>query len=125
MSDSIRILGRATPPAAGSQHTTLYTVGRRGDAGTDSLSGNRPGVQTIISSIVVCESNNVAATITISVVPQGDTRESKNEIFSSYALGQRETKIISAGITLSQGDSVTVYASTAHINFFAFGAETT
>ena len=122
MPDAIKILGRSTP---GTSHTTIYTAGRRGDQATDSLSGNRPAVQTVVSSIVVSETNNVAATFTISIVPDGDTRASKNEIFSTYPLGQRETKIISAGITLSQGDSITVYASTSNVNFFAFGAETT
>lgn len=121
MADSIRILGTSTP---GTTHTNLFVCGKRSDATTDSLRGFRPGVQAVVSSIVVCETNNASATITISVVPDGETRAAAYEIFSTYAIGARDTKIISAGITLNQGDKITVYASTSTVNFFAFGAET-
>ena len=123
MADSIKFLGRSNP---GTTHTPIYTCGRRGDESTDSLRGGRPGFSTVISSIIVCETNNLASAFTIRVVPYSVTTISDNryDIFSASSIGARNTKIISPGITISQGDYITVYGSTANVNFFVFGAET-
>ena len=117
---AIKMLGKVS---GATSKTVAFASGRRSEAGT-SLGGIRPQVTAIVSSIVVCETGDSAATFRVSVAAYGTgTTANPDLILYDVALSAKQTKAFSLGITLSQGDFVEVYASSANINFFVFGAE--
>jgi hypothetical protein len=109
MSSSYKILGQSIPAATTA--ATLYTV--------------PSSTSTVVSTISIC--NQAAASITyrIAVVKSGDTLATKHYVAFGTSLAANGTTFLTLGVTLSAGDSISVYSSTATTSFNAYGVELT
>lgn len=104
-----KILGQ-TQTGAGAD-ATLYTV----PASTD----------TVVSTIVVCETNGVAGTFKISPKTATATTTAATAIAWNMAIAANQTITLTLGITLAAASLLVVQGSTANITFSAFGQENT
>lgn len=102
-----KVLGQANPSATTA--TTLYTV---------------PSAKTtVISTLVIANLSSTAATYRVAIRPAGASLASTHYIAYDVALSGNDSTALTLGITLEATDVVTVYASTANVNFTAFGDE--
>jgi hypothetical protein len=95
-------------PAATTQ-TNLYTV--------------PAGDETVISSLVISNSQGSSSSFRIAVIPSGQTLENKHYIAFDVPIGVNTTIALTIGITLAAGDSITVYSAATRLGFSAFGVE--
>jgi hypothetical protein len=102
-----KVLGQSNPAATTA--TTLYTVPSAKSA--------------VISTLVVANLSTSAATYRIAVRPAGASLANTHYIAYDVALSANDSTALTLGITLATTDVVTVYASSANINFTAFGDE--
>lgn len=103
-----KIMGQVAPAAT--TETLLYTA----------------GAQFVGSSIAICNQAASAATFRIAVVPLAITTSpvpAKHWIVYGATVAANDTTIITPGITLSTGDKIVVFASTATMSFSVFGSE--
>lgn len=105
-----KILGQANPAAA--TDGVLYTV----PASTDSL----------ISSIVVCETNGVATTIRISMkAVVGTTTTAATAIAWDMSIAANSTVVIAVGATIQAAGGLVVRSVSGNVTFTASGQENT
>jgi glucose-6-phosphate dehydrogenase assembly protein OpcA len=109
MATTYKVLGQLAPSATTA--TTLYTV----PAATSS----------IISTLVVANRANTAATYRIAIRVAGATLANEDYLAYDVTVGANDSTTLTLGITLAATDVVTVYASTANLSFNAFGSEIT
>ena len=102
-----KVLGQVNPSATTA--TTLYTVPAAKSA--------------VISTLVVANLSTSAATYRVAIRPGGATLASTHYIAYDVALSANDSTALTLGITLATTDVVTVYASSANVNFSAFGDE--
>ena len=102
-----KVLGQRNPSATTAE--ALYTVPSAKSA--------------VISTLVVANLSSTAATYRIAVRPAGATLAATHYIAYDVALSANDSTALTLGITLATTDVVTVYASTANVNFTAFGDE--
>jgi hypothetical protein len=102
-----KVLGQVNPSATTA--TTLYTVPSAKSA--------------VISTLVVANLSTSAATYRVAIRPGGATLASTHYIAYDVALSANDSTALTLGITLATTDVVTVYASSANVNFSAFGDE--
>jgi hypothetical protein len=107
MPTTYKVLAQLAPSATTA--TTLYTVGS--------------GKSAVISTLVVANRANTAATYRIAVRPAGATLANEHYIAYDVTVGANDSTTLTLGITLAATDVVTVYASTANLSFTAFGSE--
>ena len=108
MADNLKVLGQLAPDAT--TETVLYTV---------------PGeTQTTVSSIVACNRSSGALTIRVAVRPLGATVEDKHYLYYGKSVAANDSVFLIIGITLSDNDIVSVYASSGDMSFSIFGVET-
>lgn len=107
MPTNYKILGQIATAAATS--TTLYTV--------------PTSTQTVVSSVVVTNRDSAAATYRISAASAGAALANSQYIAYDVTVGGNDSTIITIGATLNASDIIRVYASTANLNFIAFGSE--
>lgn len=108
---SYKILAQAMTLASNAQ-VTLLTVGS--------------GKSISVSSIIVTNTSASARTYRIAVLPSaeaGGSVSSKHYIAYDATLSPNETREIRGGITLTAGDQVRVYGSTAEIAVNMYGVE--
>jgi hypothetical protein len=102
-----KVLGQVNPAATTPQ--TLYTV---------------PSAKsTVISTLVVANLASSAATYRIAIRPAGAALAANQYIAYDVALSANDSTALTLGITLATTDIVTIYASSANVNFTAFGDE--
>ena len=102
-----KVLGQVNPSATTA--TTLYTV---------------PAAKsTVISTLVVANLASSAATYRIAIRPAGAALAANQYIAYDVALSANDSTALTLGITLATTDVVTIYASSANVNFTAFGDE--
>jgi glucose-6-phosphate dehydrogenase assembly protein OpcA len=104
---SKKVLGQSNPSAVTA--TTLYTV--------------PSAKESVISSISVCNLASSSATYRIAIRPAGASLANQHYLAYDVTVGASDTTIITVGITLTTGDVIKVYASTATVAFQAFGNE--
>lgn len=127
MPDNPKILGQVIS-TGGSDWITIYTVPSFAAASVGGGAAIRGQLaQTVISSLVVCNTNTNTPTFSVGVqgpvsAAAGDPA-GKELLFSAMALTASETKVISPGITLGAGDVVTVLGSNTEVAFNLFGTE--
>lgn len=109
MADVIKVLGQAAPSAT--TQTTLYTV--------------PSSTMTSISAIIVSSRSTTADTYRISVSSIGAATTNKDYIVYENIILNKEAVTLNLGLSLSSGDVVRVYASTANLSFSIFGQEST
>ena len=102
-----KVLGQVNPSATTA--TTLYTVPSAKSA--------------VISTLVIANLSASAATYRVAIRPAGATLASTHYIAYDVALSANDSTALTLGITLATTDVVTVYASSANVNFSAFGDE--
>ena len=119
MSEHLRMLGRAVLTTS---YVSIYAVPPL--TGPEKAQGTPP--QAAVSSIILCETANSSATVSIQFSPNGiDTSSSpaSYEIFDTLALTGNETKIIAPGIMMGSGDRIRAKAASGTVNIFIFGSE--
>ncbi len=102
-----KVLGQANPLATTA--TTLYTVPSAKSA--------------VVSTLVVANLSTSAATYRVAIRPGGATLANTHYIAYDVALSANDSTALTLGITLATTDVITVYASSANVNFTAFGDE--
>lgn len=102
-----KVLAQSAPAATTS--TDIYTVGA--------------GVQTVISTLIVCNRAATSASFRIAIRPNGATLGNVHYIAYDVAIAASDSTTLTLGLTLDASDVVTVYASTANFTFSVFGAE--
>lgn len=102
-----KVLGQANPSATTA--TTLYTVPSAKSA--------------VVSTLVVANLSTSAATYRVAIRPAGATLANTHYIAYDVALSANDSTALTLGITLATTDVITVYASSANVNFTAFGDE--
>ena len=108
MADTLKVLGQAAP--ADTNNADLYTVP------DDTV--------TTVSSIVACNITGNTPNFRIAVRPSGATVANQHYIYYGKALAANDTEFIIIGITLSENDVITIYASSGDMSFSIFGVET-
>lgn len=110
MTDTVKILGQSNPSAA--TLTVAYTVPTNTSA--------------VISSMWICELGAGTPTFRIAILSKGEAvTENSPYVFFDKALVANQTIVAPGGVTLGQGDQVSVYASDGNVSFSVFGVETT
>lgn len=106
MAELKKILGQSNPNAT--TGTVVYTVPDAKGA--------------VISSIVVCNQAG-AGTFRVYVTYAGNSSGTKDYLYYDTAIAANDSREIKCGITLSNGDFISVYASSATMSFNIFGAQ--
>ena len=108
MATTYKVLGQSNPAAT--TETTLYTP-----------SGSAAAV---VSTITICNQAASAATYRIAVWPTGTSSSvAKNWIVYGATVAASDTTALTLGLTLENGATIRVYASSANVSFNAFGSE--
>lgn len=102
-----KILGQSNPSAT--TGTIVYTV-------PDSKGA-------VISSIVVCNQAATAGTFRVYVTYGAGAPVAKDYLYYDVAIPANDTFSAVLGITLSNADFISVYASSVNMSFNIFGAE--
>jgi len=110
MANNFKVLSQIAPAA--NTANTLYTV--------------PANTQTIITSLNVCNQDNVNRTFSVAVVPNGNTLSSKHYIAYQVSINASSYSPLSLGFSLNSNDSIVVVSpNTANVSFGAFGIEIT
>lgn len=107
MATTYKVLGQSAPAAA--TPTDLYTV--------------PSATEAIISTINVVNTNSASDTVRISIRPNGDAQNAKHYVVYELTINGYATFTYTAGITLDATDVITVYSTSGHSSFNAFGSE--
>lgn len=107
MALAYKVLAQSAPGAT--TDTTLYTAGA--------------GVQTVVSSIVICNRSASSATYRIAIRPNAETLANKHYIAFDRTIAGNATETHVLGITVDAADVITVRASVADLSFNAYGVE--
>jgi hypothetical protein len=102
-----KVLGQSAPSAT--TDTNLYTV--------------PAAKQTVISTLIVANRVATNASFRIAVRPNGATLANEHYIAYDVAVGPLDSTTLTLGLTLDDGDIITVYASNANLSFGLFGSE--
>ena len=102
-----KILGQVNPNAT--TDTNLYTV--------------PSDIQSVCSSINICNTASADATFRIAAVPSGDTISKKHYLAYDSSVSGNDTLSLVLGITLGTSDVIKIYASNADLSFSIFGSE--
>tara|TARA_R110001583_G_scaffold73359_2_gene204227 strand:- start:357 stop:689 length:333 start_codon:yes stop_codon:yes gene_type:complete len=109
MADTLKVLGQVAP--ADTNNADLYTVPE--------------DTQTTVSSLVACNLTGNTPNFRVAVRPLGATVANENYIYYGKALAANDSVFVIIGITLQDGDVITVRSSAAdEIAFSLFGVET-
>jgi hypothetical protein len=108
MATTYKILAQSSPVAT--TPTLLY-----GPVGT--------GIQTVVSTIAICNRGNASSTYRISIRENGAADSSKQYIVFDASVPATSTITYTLGITLKTGDAVYIYSATNTLSFNAFGSE--
>jgi glucose-6-phosphate dehydrogenase assembly protein OpcA len=106
MATVYKVLGQSAPGI--STATTLYEV--------------LPDTAVVVSTMVIANRAALAAAYRIAIRPSGETLANKHYIAYDVAVGAGDSTTLTLGLTLSAGDIITVFASTADLSFSAFGS---
>lgn len=107
MATTYKVLGQLEPAAT--TETTLYTV--------------PSATQAVCSTLSVCNNGATDATVRVRIKIAGAADDDKQWLFYDYAVGRKDTRTFTIGITLGAADVFVVYASSATVSFQLFGSE--
>lgn len=103
-----KVLGQAAPAAT--TNTDLYTV--------------PAGKSAVCSSLVVCNlSNSATSGYRVAVRPGGAAITNAHYLIYGAGLTVNSSDFLTIGITLAEGDVVTIWAETTELSFSLFGNE--
>lgn len=98
-------------------------LGQTGDASTAVNIYTTSGVESIVSTVVVCNRSAASKTFDISVRPAGATEANQHYIAKGTSIAANDSITLTLGITLADTDVITVTASTSDVSFSVFGTE--
>jgi hypothetical protein len=108
MPQIFKVLGQSNPTA--NTNTDVYTVPASNSA--------------VVSTITVCNANiNANVNYSIAVRPSGATLAQKHYVTANAVVGFLDTIVLTSGLTLSNGDVITVFTSGSTVSFNVFGSE--
>lgn len=107
MAEALKILGQAAPAAV--TLSPLYTV--------------PAATQTAVSTLQVCNRENVSATFRIAVAVAGAADAIAQYLYYDALVPANTSVSITIGITLASTDVVRVQASSSNLSFNLFGVE--
>ena len=107
MATTYKVLGQVEPSAT--TDTTLYTV--------------PSATEAVCSTLSVCNKNASAGTFRVRIKVNGAADDDKQFVCYDAPIAAKDTLLLTFGATLSAGDVVVVYASTADQTFQLFGSE--
>lgn len=108
MATAYKILGQSAPTNANTD-TDVYTVG--------------VGLQQVISSIVITNRGTSNTTFRIALRPNGATIANSHYIAFDTSIAANSIVALTLGITIDEGDIVTVSAGNTNLTFSIFGSE--
>jgi hypothetical protein len=109
MVDSFKVLGQLQPGAT--TLSAIYTV---------------PGAtNTVVSSIVACNTSSSQTTFRISIAPAGAADNIKQYQLYDIMIEGNNTYMATTGFTLATTDVVRVYSANGAVSFSLFGTEIT
>ena len=80
--------------------------------------------QTLLTSVIVCETGGAGASFSFSVVQYVDgDGDPTSELFNAYPVASGGTEIITLNLTLSPGDKLSFTKDSGALNATAFGVE--
>jgi len=109
--------------------TTYKTLGQlaAGSAvtATESIytAPSTSGLQSVISSITVCNRGTASTTYRLAVRPNGTAVANSHYIAYDATIAGNDTVALTLGITMDANDILGAYAGNANLTFNAFGAE--
>jgi hypothetical protein len=80
--------------------------------------------EAVISTLAICEHNDVATRYRILVRPAGDTAADVHRLVFDAPIAGLDTVFLTLGIALATTDVITVEAATGDVTFTAFVNET-
>ena len=83
------------------------------------------GIQTVVSTISICNRGNSSSTYRLSVRENGAADSAKQYIVFDSTIPATSTITYTLGITLRTGDAIYVLASSNNLSFNVFGSEIT
>lgn len=101
------VLGQSAPLAT--TLTTLFTA----------------SVDTVCSSIIVCNRSATATSFRVAVRPAGAGISNEHYIYYDVSIPGNDTFIATVGITLEATDVISVYNTLATLSFSLYGSEIT
>jgi hypothetical protein len=107
MATTYKVLGQSAPAAT--TNTSLYTVPEL--------------TQTIVSTLSICNRGNTATTYRVAVRPNGATLADQHYLAFDTLIDSNNTVALTLGMTIDDGDIITVYAGNTNLSFTAFGSE--
>jgi hypothetical protein len=107
MATTYKVLGNVNPAATTA--TTLYACPNDG--------------QAIVSTINVCNQSGSAGSFRVAIRVANAALAPSHYIAYDTAIPGNDSIALTMGITLGSADTITVYASSATMSFFAFGTE--
>jgi hypothetical protein len=102
-----KVLGQLQPAA--NTLSTLYTVPAAN--------------QAVASTLVMCNTGSIDATVRVAVRPLGASIDPKHYIVYNSTLPSFDSQFLTIGLALTGTDEVSVFASTANVSFNLFGSE--
>ena len=109
MATAYKALGQVAPSAT--TDTTLYTV---------------PTVaQAVVSALLAVNRSTSAVTVRVAVRPDGATLANEHYVAYDVPLSANQVLGLPSGLSLGEGDVLTVRASSADTSFSEFGVELT
>ena len=109
MADTFKVLGQLNPSAT--TLTDLYTV---------------PALtQTVISSIIVCNTSSSSTTFRVAIAVAGVGDNIKQYLYRDVTCPGNDTFVATIGVTLAATDVVRVYAGNTNLVFQVLGDELT
>lgn len=108
MTTTRKTLGQSAPAA--NTDTTLYTVPAAND--------------TVIASLVICETGGAPATVRVTIDPAGGAvTVAGKSVAWALPIASNDTVILQFGGTLAAGTTIVIRSTTATVTFNAFGQE--
>jgi len=107
MATTYKVLGQLAPSAT--TETTLYTV--------------PASTQAVCSTLSVCNRSASAGTFRVRIKVNNAADDNKQFVCFDAPISSKDTLLLTFGTTLSAGDVVRVYASSADQTFQLFGSE--
>jgi hypothetical protein len=81
------------------------------------------GIQTVVSTIAICNRGSSSSTYRLSVRENGAADSAKQYLVFDATVPATSTVTYTLGITLRTGDAIYVLSSTNNLSFNAFGSE--
>lgn len=112
MPNAYKVLAQSNPSAT--TNTLVYTV--------------PSSTSTVISTVTICNQASSAGSYRIIIQPSADVSSTiltKQYIAYDVSVAANDTTALSLGVTLTAGDVIKLYASSANISINVFGSEIT